>query len=62
MASQTEQEFKFIKMAFLLLGGFASASPFFQISATTVAPIDITTSGDELTSTISSLLGRFTYN
>ena len=62
MASQTEQEFKIHQNGISIVGGFASASPFFQISATTAAPTDITTSGDELTSTISSLLGRFTYN
>jgi TonB-linked SusC/RagA family outer membrane protein len=62
MASQTEQEFKIHQNGISIVGGFASANPFFQISATTAAPTDITTSGDELTSTISSLLGRFTYN
>jgi TonB-linked SusC/RagA family outer membrane protein len=62
MASLTEQQFNFKQNGIAINGGYDGADPFFQISSTTAAPEDITTYGDELTSTIRSYLGRFTYN
>jgi TonB-linked SusC/RagA family outer membrane protein len=62
MASITEQQFKFNQNGIAINGGYEGTDPFFQISSTTAAPEDITTYGDELTSTIRSYLGRFTYN
>jgi TonB-linked SusC/RagA family outer membrane protein len=62
MATLTEQKFKFRQNGIAINGGFEGTDPFFQISSTTAAPEDITTYGDELTSTIRSYLGRFTYN
>ena len=62
MATHTEQQYNFKQNGIAINGGYEDADPFFQISSTTAAPEDITTYGDELTSTIRSFLGRFTYN
>jgi TonB-linked SusC/RagA family outer membrane protein len=62
MATHTEQQYKYKQNGIAINGGYEGLDPFFQISSTTAAPTDITTYGDELTSTIRSYLGRFTYN
>lgn len=62
MATHTEQQYNYKQNGIVINGGFDGLDPFFQISSTTAAPSDITTYGDELTSTIRSYLGRFTYN
>jgi TonB-linked SusC/RagA family outer membrane protein len=62
MANHTEQEYKMHQNGIIINGGYTGTNPFFQISATTASPTDITTYGDELTSTIRSFLGRLTYN
>ncbi len=62
MATHIEQQFTFKQNGIAINGGYDAANPFFQISSTTAPPEDITTYGDEFTSTIRSFLGRFTYN
>ena len=62
MATHTEQQYNYKQNGIAINGGFEGVDPFFQISSTTAAPTDITTYGDESTSTIRSYLGRFTYN
>ncbi len=62
MATHTEQQFKFKQNGIGINGGFEGSDPFFQVSSTTAAPEDITTWGNERTSTIRSFLGRFSYN
>ena len=62
MATHTEQKYNFKHNGIAINGGFPGVYPFFQISSTTAAPEDITTYGNEMTSTIRSYLGRFTYN
>ncbi len=62
MATHTEQQYNFKQNGISINGGFPGVYPFFQISSTKAAPEDITTYGNELTSTIRSYLGRFNYN
>ena len=62
MATHTEQQFDFKQNGISINGGFDSDDPFFQISSTTASPENISTYGNQQTSTIRSFLGRFTYN
>jgi TonB-linked SusC/RagA family outer membrane protein len=62
MVTLTEQQYNYKQNGVAINGGYEGLDPFFQISSTTAAPTDITTYGNERTTTIRSYLGRFTYN